>query len=213
MAMTFDPTTAPVAGKEPMLLLDTSASMNYAAAAESTTPRHTVIGEAISLVVEALAKEDSEAAHEKGGGGLRTVTFASGDPIDLEDLNTTNLRQKWDGIVWDGGTMIMKGWKKLMEVYAEEFGDRTVSMRPKLLALIITDGEARDYQEFVQTIKGLSGNIYIEMAIIGYGADHDRALKAYQAAASQNPAHIEVKTLGSQTDPEEIARALLAMIE
>lgn len=106
---TFDPTTAPVAGKEPMLLLDVTGSMNYAASESSSTARKTVIQEAISIVVEKLAQEDSEASHEESGGGLRTITFANGQAKDLEDLNPNNLRTKWERINWDGGTLIMPG--------------------------------------------------------------------------------------------------------
>jgi hypothetical protein len=208
----YDPTTAPVAGKEPMLLLDVTGSMNYAVSATSQTPRRIVIQEAISIVVERLAQEDSEAANEEHGGGLRTVTFANGIARDLEDLNPNNLRQKWERIVWDGGTLIMPGWNKLIEVYADEFGDRPVSQRPKLLALIITDGEARDFDKFAKTLKSLGGNIYVELAIVGYGIEHDNALKAYQQAADANPGHVEVRTFGSQTDPQQIAEGLLAMI-
>lgn len=208
----YDPTTAPVAGKEPMLLLDVTGSMNFAAAQGSSTPRRVVIQEAISIVVEQLAREDSEAEHEEGGGGLRTITFANGTAKDLEDLNPGNLRTKWERIAWDGGTLIMPGWNKLIEVYADEFGDRPVSQRPKLLALIITDGEARDFAKFAQTLKSLGGNIYVELAVIGYGSEHDNALKTYQQAADANPGHIEVRTFGSQTDPQQIAEGLLAMI-
>jgi len=208
----YDPTTAPVAGKEPMLLLDVTGSMNYAASHDSQTPRRIVIQEAISIVVERLASEDSEASNEEHGGGLRTVTFANGTAKDLEDLNPSNLRAKWERIAWDGGTLIMPGWNKLIEVYADEFGDRPISQRPKLLALIITDGEARDFQKFAETIKKLGGNIYVELAIIGYGSEHDNALRSYQQAADQNPGHVEVRTFGSQTDPQQIAEGLLAMI-
>jgi hypothetical protein len=195
-----------------MLLLDVTGSMNFAAAQGSSTPRRVVIQEAISIVVEQLAREDSEAEHEEGGGGLRTITFANGTAKDLEDLNPGNLRTKWERIAWDGGTLIMPGWNKLIEVYADEFGDRPVSQRPKLLALIITDGEARDFAKFAQTLKSLGGNIYVELAVIGYGSEHDNALKTYQQAADANPGHIEVRTFGSQTDPQQIAEGLLAMI-
>jgi hypothetical protein len=208
----YDPTTAPVAGKEPMLLLDVTGSMNFAVSETSQTPRKRVIEEAISIVVQRLAAEDSEAANEESGGGLRTVTFANGTARDLEDLNPQNLTKKWSGIQWDGGTLIMPGWQKLLSVYSEEFGSRPVEQRPKLLALIITDGEARDYPQFVNAIKALSGNVYIELAVIGYGAEHDQALAAYQRAAESNPGHVEVRTFGSETNPEAIASGLLAMI-
>ncbi len=207
----IDPTTAPIS-KEPMLLLDVTGSMNYAAAEGSTTPRRVVIGEAISIVVERLAREDSEAEHEEGGGGLRTITFANGDATDLEDLNPANLRSKWEHITWDGGTLIMPGWAKALEVYRKEFGDRPVESRPKLLVLVITDGEAKDFASFANVLRSLSGKLYVQMAVIGYGTEHDSALKAYQDAAASNPGHVQVKTFGSQTNPEEIATGLLSMI-
>src|SRR5207245_4196390 len=73
--------------KEPMLLLDTTGSMNYGSAANDPTPRKDVIREAISLIVERLAAADSQAAEEEEGGGLRTVTFADGQAHDLGDLH------------------------------------------------------------------------------------------------------------------------------
>src|SRR5712692_385156 len=81
--------------KEPMLLLDTTGSMNYPTSATDQTPRKDTIREAISLVVDSLAAEDSQAGHEAEGGGLRTVTFADGQAHDWGDLNPANLAQKW----------------------------------------------------------------------------------------------------------------------
>src|SRR6266851_2486639 len=96
--------------KEPMLLLDTTGSMNYPSAINDQTPRKSVIREAISLIVEELAKEDSQAADEEEGGGLRTITFADGQAHDIGDLNPDNLQEKWSHIHWAGGTRIMPGF-------------------------------------------------------------------------------------------------------
>jgi hypothetical protein len=213
MTTATDPTAAPPVGKEPMLLLDTTGSMTYGTSESSRTPRYSTIGEAISLVVDRLAREDSQSAYETGGGGLRTITFANGNAYDLGDLSPQNIREKWNHIKWDGGTLIMPGWHKLTAVYREEFGDKPVEERPKLLALIITDGEARDFEEFSQLLSSLTGNTYVELAVIGYGSEHDQALSAYQQAAAQNPGHVAVTTFGSVTDPQAIADGLLAMIE
>src|SRR5579863_5369191 len=94
----FDPTTAPAAGEEPMLLLDITGSMSWPAAAASPVSRRSVLQEAMSIVVARLAAENSEAAHEADGGGLRTVTFADGHAKDIGDLNPGNLRKKWESI-------------------------------------------------------------------------------------------------------------------
>src|SRR6476659_718553 len=93
--------------KEPMLLLDTTGSMNYGSADNDPTPRKDVIREAISIIVERLGAEDSQAAEEEEGGGLRTVTFADGQARDIGDLNPDNLQEKWNHIRWAGGTRIM----------------------------------------------------------------------------------------------------------
>ncbi len=64
--------------KEPMLLLDTTGSMNFGTAENDSTPRRDTIREAISIIVTRLAAADSQAGKEAEGGGLRTVTFADG---------------------------------------------------------------------------------------------------------------------------------------
>ena len=89
---------APGEEKEPMLLLDTTGSMNYPAEEGGQVKRREVIQEAIKIIVAELAQEDTQAAHEEEGGGLRTVTFAGGDAYDVEDLNPNNLHDKWSQI-------------------------------------------------------------------------------------------------------------------
>lgn len=201
----------PPGEKEPMLLLDTTGSMNYPTSANDQTPRKDTIREAISLIVDALATEDSQAAHEEGGGGLRTVTFANGEAEDIEDLNPGNLQEKWNEIRWAGGTRIMPGWNTLIDTYQDEFGQLPPDQRPLLLALVITDGEADDTDQFAQAIAGAAGGVYIAIALIGYGAEHDRALAAYRHIEAHN-AHLKVLTFASETNPQVIADALLRMI-
>ncbi len=198
--------------KEPMLLLDTTGSMNYATSEHDTTPRKNTIREAISLIVARLAAADSQAAEEEEGGGLRTVTFADGRAQDLGDLNSDNLAQKWNTIQWGGGTRIMPGFNLLLKTYTDEFGSEPVAERPLLMALVITDGEADDTQAFMNTVARAAGSMYVALAIIGYGPEHDRALRAYQQVEAQN-AHVKVLSFASETDPETIAAALFHMIE
>jgi hypothetical protein len=198
--------------KEPMLLLDTTGSMNYGAAANDPTPRKDVIREAISLIVERLAVADSQAAHEEEGGGLRTITFADGQAHDIGDLNPNNLREKWSHIRWSGGTRIMPGFNLLLKTYTDEFGSEPLEERPLLLALVITDGEADDTAAFRDVVNRAAGSMYVVLAVIGHGAEHDMALRAYQQVEAQN-AHVKVLPFASETDPEVIARALFRMIE
>lgn len=198
--------------KEPMLLLDTTGSMNYGSAANDPTPRKDVIREAISIIVERLGAADSQAAEEEEGGGLRTVTFADGQAHDIGDLNPDNLREKWSHIRWAGGTRIMPGFNMLLKTYSDEFGSEPLEERPMLLALVITDGEADDTEAFKNTVARAAGSMYVVLAIIGYGAEHDRALRAYQQVEAQN-AHVKVLPFAGETDPEVIAGALFRMIE
>lgn len=209
---TLDPTTAPVPAeeRETMLLLDVTGSMNQPASPGGSS-RNSVLQEAIYTVVETLAKEDSQAAHEEGGGGLRTITFADGTATDIGDINPTNLRSKWHSIRWSGGTYIMPGFRKMQQVYAEEFGKEPVASRPKLLSLVITDGEADDTDQFAHTLAQIGGGMYTVIAVVGYGPEHDRALEAYQAVAAQNT-HVKVVSLAAETDPQTIADTLLRMI-
>jgi hypothetical protein len=212
MSTSAQPFGQPGEEKEPMLLLDTTGSMNYPTEEGGHTKRRETIQEAIKIIVEELAKEDSQAANEEGGGGLRTVTFAGGEAYDIEDLNPDNLHDKWSQIRWGGGTYIMPGFEKLLEVYRDEFGSRPANERPTLLALIVTDGEAEDTNEFAHAIERVGGSIYVALAILGFGAEHDRALRAYQQIEAKNK-HVKVITFGSETDPEVIAEGLLRMIE
>src|SRR5579875_2877310 len=163
-AANSDPSLPP-GEKEPMLLLDTTGSMNYPTSASDPTPRKDTIREAISLIVESLAAADSQAAQEEGGGGLRTVTFAKGEAEDIEDLNPNNLQQKWNQIRWAGGTRIMPGWNTLVDTYQDEFGHLPPDQRPLLLALVITDGEADDTDRFAQAIAQAAGGVYVVVTL------------------------------------------------
>jgi hypothetical protein len=202
---------------EPMLLLDTTSSMNYSTSKDDKTPRRDTVREAISLLVEELAQKDSQGEHEEGGGGLRTVTFSGGTAYDIEDLHPENLREKWKEIRFQGGAFIIPGWKKLLEVYNEEFGGKAAHERPKLLALIITDGEAEDTDEFAQLLVQKNGvvpvaNLHIVIAVLGYGAEHQRAINKYTQIANISPPYIRVVPFGGETDPIQISNALLATI-
>ena len=67
--------------REPIAIIDTSGSMDWPASESSQVKRREVVGEAMGMLVAALAAQDSQAAAEKEAGedkgGLLTFTFAS----------------------------------------------------------------------------------------------------------------------------------------
>jgi len=199
--------------KEPMLLLDITGSMNQGTSAKDETPRCDTIKGALGILVEALAAHDSAAqkGEEEDEGGLRTVTFAGGTATDIGDLNPDNLKKKWKDIEFSGSTQIVPGWNKLMEVYNEEFGDKPASKRPKLLALVITDGEADDTDGFIHQLEKVKGSVFVNMVIIGFGKDHDDATAQYQRVSAAHK-NVTVTQLDANTDPQGIADKLLALL-
>jgi hypothetical protein len=202
---------------ETMLLLDTTGSMYSSSSETDPTPRKDVVGEAIGTIVEVLAAADSQAAREseeqedEEAGGLRTVLFSGNRPgRDIGDLNPDNLQAKWNAIEWIGDTWIVPGFNALLQAYKNEFGSRPAETRPILRALVITDGEAKDADQFDALLERVSGNMYVIIATVGHGHDHERAVAAYQAIEQRN-AHLKVVNL-SGADPETISKTLLAMI-
>jgi len=174
--------------------------------------RRAVVQAAIRLMVTKLAEHDSQAEHEEGGGGLRTVTFANGRARDLEDLNPGNLASSWATIKWAGGTKIMPGWQLLFKVFNDEFGNRPPHLRPALMALVITDGEADDAAEFANSLAYVGDGVYVVLAVIGWGDDYERALRSCQAVQARN-SHVRVMAFQSVSDAQYIANTLLQIIQ
>lgn len=204
---------AMAAEKEPMLLLDITGSMHRPNSAGSTVSRIDVVHEALGAVVAKLAAEDSQAVNEaaSGGGGLRTITFAGGTATDIDDLNPGNLAAKWAQIKFEGTTQIMPGVAALFNAYNEEFGDRAPLDRPRLLMLVITDGEAEDSDKFAELCATIKINMFVEIALLGYGPEHDATQQSYQKVADANK-HVKVTSFGNETDPQVIADGLIAML-
>src|SRR5260370_26858800 len=73
--------------KEPMLLLDTTGSMNFGTSENDSTPRRDTIREAISIIVTRLAAADSQAGQEAESGALRTVPFPDAQAHQIGNLN------------------------------------------------------------------------------------------------------------------------------
>jgi hypothetical protein len=201
--------------KEPMALIDTTGSMTWENEEGTGMARKDVLGEAMGIIVEKLGAEDSQAAAEEeageDAGGLMTVTFAVDNVQKIGDLSPDNWRQKWSQIRWGNQTEIMPGWNALNEVYLDEFGDTPALDRPKMLALIITDGEAQDTDAFAAEMTKVGKSAYIVIGIMGFGEEHDRALSVYQKVAETND-HVRVVSFGNSSDPNKIADAVVSMV-
>lgn len=189
--------------------------MNYAAAHGARVSRWDVVTEALGTIVSALGAADSQAEREAAAGddagGLMTVVFGD-SATEVGDLTPANWREKWGRFSPGGGTRIMPGWKLVVQDYLDEFGSKAEEDRPALVLLVVTDGEASDMAEFERECAKAHGHVYIAVAVVGYGADHDMTIAAYNKIAASNP-HVQVYNFGSTTDPTELAEALLALVE
>lgn len=189
--------------------------MVYAAAHGANVSRWGVVTEALGTILASLGVADSPAEAEatagKDAGGLMTVVF-SDEAEEVGDLNPANWREKWSKFHPGGGTRIMPGWKLVVDDYLEEFGDKAEEDRPALVLLVVTDGEAADIVQFEAECAKAHGHTYVAVAVVGYGADHDNTVAAYQKIAATNN-HIQVYNFGSATDPNQFADGLLALVE
>jgi len=212
----LSPVVKPGVEKEPIALVDTSGSMSWPVADGSSVRRMDVVGEAMGILVKYLETEDSQAAAEQAGGdddkGGLLVHLFSDHATELGDLNSANWRDKWAGIRWGGGTRIMSAWQAAEQDYLEEFGDTPALDRPVLLALVITDGEAQDADQFEQVLAQAGPQRKFCVAVLGFGPDHDATLAAYKAVEAKNGKHVRVVTFGGEDDPAAIAQDLITLI-
>jgi uncharacterized protein YegL len=200
---------------EPMILVDHSGSMTWPNVEGGSASRHEVLGEAIGTIITRLAVLDSQAAKESAEagddeGGVMTYIFGT-KAEKIGDLRPDNYQQAWSKITWDGGTNINPGWQALTSGFDEEFGDLPTQDKPRLMAVIFTDGEANDEAAFEAELAKQGKNTYVIMALLGYGPEHDKALNAYKALSERND-HIRLVTFGGQTDPSVISDGVLSML-
>lgn len=211
----LSPVVTPGVEREPIAIIDTSGSMDWPVAEGSVIKRRDVVGEAMGMLVAALAAQDSQAAAEKAAGtdkgGLLTHLFAS-TTRELGDLTPGNWRAKWSTIQWGGGTQVMPAWEGAQNDYLEEFGERPALDRPTLLTLVITDGEAQDWDLFSKVLSQANPTRKFCVAILGYGMDHDRTFAAYKAVEADNAHNVRVVSFGGETDPDVIAQGLISLL-
>lgn len=216
---------------EPVLLLDLSTSMDWSAEDENDqnaewgkpgdTSRRKIVIEALPLLVKALAAEDSEAESEQSGGsdelgGLLTFGFAS-SPVEIGDLNESNLERRLNSIRWGGGTVVVPALKLALKEYADEFEDDEDDSRVHEI-LILTDGQASDWQELEPYLLAADANRVFVVAIVGHGQNALTVYNEYKNVAEQNKtkdkygkAHVHVVLFDGVTDPNEIGEDLVTL--
>lgn len=214
---------------EPVLLLDLSTSMDWGAEDEtddaqlypSKMSRRAIVVGALPLLVKALAAKDSEAEKEQAEGsdelgGLLTFGFASA-PTEIGDLNESNLERRLNSIQWGGGTEVVPALKLALKEYDDEFDDDEDDSRVHLI-LIVTDGQASDWQQLDPYLLAASANRVYAVAIVGHGEKALATYQDYQRVAEQNKAqdkhgkgHVHVVLFDGVTDPVEIGEDLVAL--
>jgi len=197
--------------KEPMLLLDTTGSMEFGIFWGSHHSRMQVVSAALEQMVPLIAHEDGEAKEQEEEGGIRTITFSGGEAEDIGDLTPSNVRRKLAQIQPDGCTEILPGFQKMLEVYREEFGEKPASEQPLLMALVITDGALLDGDAFEEELGKLHGKVFVHVALVGYGTDFVAALKDYRDIASRN-SHVQVTDMSHHCTGAQLAADLMKVI-
>jgi len=145
--------------------------------------------------------------------GIPLITFNSSEGgVDRGLLHPNNFLNEWNKIEWGGGTYIMDGWRKMFQVYEDKFSSLPQFQWPLLLALIITDGELCDGEEFENHLKNVKGRVFVEIAVVGTGDDHDKALQHYKSIASEHD-HVRVTAFTDGLDPAVISNRLVSLID
>jgi len=201
--------------KWPVILLDTTCSMNEPTSASNLVTRHETARHCCATLIDMLAPVDTVDEQNVAAAwkGVPVVTFNGVDKGVYRGLfHLQNLWNEWQTIRWHGGTHIMDGWRTMLDTYERQFSDKPKEQRPLLLACIITDGELQDAEEFEKHLKHVHGKVFVEIAVVGYGEDHDRAVRHYQKVTKRHP-HVRASPFTSQTDPAMIARQLLSAVD
>jgi hypothetical protein len=221
---------------EPDMLFDCSSSEGWE---WDNAPGTTTWGIQLPAIREFVAgaeQLDSQAAAEQAGGddekgGIYAAGFGSGVYVvgegdDDGDLNSANIEKKLNAmrvrddsgtmvpLPW-GGTYIMSACELLDEHYLGEFGNRPVSQRPIRARVVWTDGALNDADKFGQRLAADNSDKWPEehwfVAILGYGPDHDRTLRAYQQI-SEKHSNVHVYAFDQVSNPAEVAEDMAVAV-
>jgi len=200
--------------KWPVILLDTTGSMKQPVNSGGNLTRKDLVLSCISVIVEMLsAIDDAEEQPPNWKRGCPIITFnAIERGVYRGFLHSDNLQVEWPQIQFHGGTHIMDGFRTMLKTYEEHFTELPQDQWPLLLCLIVTDGELQDGHEFEDHLKHVHGRAFIEIAVVGFGEDHDRAVHHYRHI-SKHHHHVRVTPFTGETDPQVIAGQLLSLID
>jgi len=200
--------------KWPVILLDTTGSMNEPCTLGGNVTRKDLVYQCLYVIVQMLAGADDADNQPPGWQrGCPVITFnAIEQGVYRGFMHGDNLPQEWSVIQFHGGTHIMDGWRTMLRTYENHFTERQVGTWPLLLCLIITDGELQDGKEFESHLKHAHGRLFVEIAVVGYGEDHDRALHHYKHIAKHHH-HVRVTAFTGETDPHVISIQLLSLVD
>jgi len=212
--------------KWPIVLLDTTGSMNMQCELNDPKPRNQLVYETIWQMAQMLIPYDTmdnDDDNPEFSGlnpqqilmqkGIPLITFNAIDGgVDRGLLHPTSFAKEWSRIKWRGGTHIMDGWRKMLRTYEAKFSDLPQGQWPLLLGLVITDGELQDGPEFEEHLKHVKGRMFVEIAVVGYGEDHDKAYRHYQKISRKHD-HVRVTAFTDGLDPAVIVKRLLSLID
>lgn len=200
---------------EPALIVDATGSMTEQAAPHGSTTKAQLATDISRIVVEQLFSRDSQAADERGTrkGGVLTRIYHDGIEVELGDLTPDNFASMWN-FKWRGGTYIMPALSAALNDFQEEFSEALAgsddTVKPILGLLIINDGELSDQTESERFFRSVGGQVYTSIVVLGYGPDHDAAVRSWRAIAAVNP-HVKVTEANASTDAVALASDLLSM--
>jgi hypothetical protein len=200
--------------------VDMSGSMDELVASDSRMTKWDVVKEGLGAFVQAVEMLDSQAEREQasGGdgedtGGVWTVAF-NARVHELQDVTYANIGEKFGALAPSGGTYLLPAIRELDKKYKKEFGHLDVAERPSLVRVIFGDGKPSDEREFEAILAATpdDGGIYYLIVVMGYDAEYQKAVAAYEAIAAKHPTRVRVLRAGEETSGKVIANALLQQI-
>ena len=172
----------------PLRSQDTTGSMQFPCSARTQLPRRELVRDALGTLVASIEQRQGPS-----GVGLRTIAFGGGAALDLGYLSTHDFGQQWQRLSWTGGTYITPAWQCAYSTYCAEAGASGAA----LLAVLLTDGEAADLQNFEAALAA-DPRVHMLVALVGFGPDHDASFTSFMALAARNPRVKLVSFTGEQ---------------